>query len=98
MVPGMSQLTLTLSGETTTIPMTHGESVLDAALRAGLDAPYSCMEGVCTACMAQIKDGEVDFPDDTILDDRDKAEGKTLTCQAKLKHGCEKLVIDYDAV
>lgn len=94
----MSQLTVTLSGETHHLPLNHGESVLDAALRAGLDAPYSCMEGVCTACMAQIKEGDVDFPDDTILDDRDRAEGKTLTCQAKLKPGCAKLVIDYDAV
>lgn len=94
----MSQLTVTLSGVTTTVPMNHGESVLDAALRAGLDAPYSCMEGVCTACMAQIKEGEVEFPDDTILDDRDRAEGKTLSCQAKLKADCAKLVIDYDAV
>lgn len=94
----MSQLTITLCGETKTIPISDGESLLDAALRAGLDAPYSCMEGVCTACVAQIKEGEVDFPDDTILDDRDRAEGKTLTCQAKVKAGSEKVIIDYDSI
>lgn len=94
----MAQLIVTLSRETTTIDIKAGESVLDACIRQNLDAPYSCMEGVCTACVAQIVEGEIDFPDDTILDDRDRAEGKTLTCQARLKAGCEKVVIDYDAI
>lgn len=94
----MAKLTVTLSRETTTLEIQSGESVLDACIRQNLDAPYSCMEGVCTACMAQLVEGEIDFPDDTILVDRDRAGGMTLTCQARIKAGCEKLVIDYDAI
>lgn len=93
-----AQLKVTLGRRTYEIEIKPTESVLDAALRNNIDAPYSCMEGVCTACMAVIREGEVDFPDDTILGEDERAEGRTLTCQARLKSGCPRLVIDYDAV
>lgn len=35
------------------------ESVLDAALRAGIELPYSCRKGVCGNCAGGIADGEV---------------------------------------
>ncbi len=31
-----------------------GESVLDAALRAGIELPYSCRKGVCGNCRGQV--------------------------------------------
>ncbi|MFI5446939.1 2Fe-2S iron-sulfur cluster-binding protein [Polaromonas sp. UC242_47] len=36
-----------------------GQSLLDAALRAGIDLPYSCRKGVCGSCVGQIAAGEV---------------------------------------
>jgi ferredoxin len=75
-----------------------GESILDCAIRNGLNPPYSCMEGVCTACLALVTEGEVDFPDDTILDSDEVAKGRILTCQAKPRKGCARLKISYDAV
>ncbi len=87
---------VTLNGQTTEIPYEKGDSLLDAALKASLNAPYSCMDGMCTACLAQVQKGEVDFPTDTALDDADFKTGKILTCQARLKDTCLKLKITYD--
>lgn len=36
-----------------------GQSVLDAALHAGIALPYSCRKGVCGTCVGQIALGEV---------------------------------------
>lgn len=36
-----------------------GQSVLDAALRAGIELPYSCRQGVCGNCAGGIADGAV---------------------------------------
>lgn len=35
------------------------ESVLDAALRAGIELPYSCRKGVCGNCAGRVEAGEV---------------------------------------
>ena len=47
-------------GKTQTIQVAESQSILDAALSAGIDLPYSCSAGVCTTCAAQILSGEVD--------------------------------------
>lgn len=75
-----------------------GESLLDCAIRNDLNPPYSCMEGVCLACQAQVLEGAVEHPEDTILDENDISSGRILTCQAKPKSGCARLKISYDAV
>ncbi len=36
-----------------------GQSLLDAALRAGIDLPYSCRKGICGSCVGRIAVGEV---------------------------------------
>jgi CDP-4-dehydro-6-deoxyglucose reductase/terephthalate 1,2-dioxygenase reductase component len=38
---------------------TPGQSLLDAALHAGIDLPYSCRKGVCGSCAGSIAAGEV---------------------------------------
>jgi len=51
----MATVTTTIDGEETTFQLEqHGSSVLDAAIAAGVDAPYSCKGGVCTTCMAKV--------------------------------------------
>jgi CDP-4-dehydro-6-deoxyglucose reductase/3-phenylpropionate/trans-cinnamate dioxygenase ferredoxin reductase subunit len=39
-----------------------GETVLDAAERAGYALPYSCRKGVCTSCAAALTDGSAQVP------------------------------------
>ena len=36
-----------------------GQSLLDAALHAGIDLPHSCRKGVCGSCVGSIASGEV---------------------------------------
>jgi CDP-4-dehydro-6-deoxyglucose reductase/terephthalate 1,2-dioxygenase reductase component len=37
----------------------EGQSLLDAALRAGIELPYSCRKGVCGNCAGEVLQGEV---------------------------------------
>lgn len=37
------------------------ERILDAALRQGIDLPFSCQAGVCGACRGQVSAGEIDY-------------------------------------
>jgi ferredoxin-NADP reductase/DMSO/TMAO reductase YedYZ heme-binding membrane subunit len=75
------------------ISLDVNESVLDAALRAGLDLPYSCRDGVCGTCRAKLRSGHVDQP----MADLTPAEvqaGYVLTCQARPR--TEDVVISLD--
>lgn len=42
-----------------TFASTPGQSLLDAALHAGIDLPYSCRKGVCGSCVGSLASGEV---------------------------------------
>jgi len=49
---------------------------------AGLDAPYSCRQGICGACACQLTAGKVDMAHNEVLEDADIADGYILACQA----------------
>ena len=46
---------LTLDSEKHSVPIAAGETLLQAALVAGIDAPHSCTEGRCGTCMAWLR-------------------------------------------
>jgi ferredoxin-NADP reductase/DMSO/TMAO reductase YedYZ heme-binding membrane subunit len=69
-------------GARTEVSVSPGESVLDAALRSGLDLPYSCRDGVCGTCRAKLACGQVN-QDNADLSPAELAAGYVLTCQAK---------------
>ena len=54
-----------------------GETILDAVLAAGIDAPYSCMEGVCGSCETTVIDGLPDHRD-LVLSDAEKASNRSM--------------------
>ncbi len=56
--------------------------LLDFLLAKGLDAPYSCREGNCSACACRILEGDVEMAHNEVLDDEDLAEGLRLACQS----------------
>ncbi|WP_368647237.1 CDP-6-deoxy-delta-3,4-glucoseen reductase [Castellaniella ginsengisoli] len=62
-----------------------GQTVLDAALAAGIVLPYSCRNGTCSTCAGQVLSGEYDAgpAPARILDAADLARGHTLLCQAR---------------
>jgi len=69
------------------------ETVLDAALRAGLDMPHRCMGGNCGACRARLLEGEVTYPNGRPLglSDAETADGLVLLCQM---HARSDLVLE----
>ena len=91
--PG-SELEVVLDGETTALRWPQGRKLLDVLLDAGLDAPYSCREGACSACACYVLEGEVDLERNEILDPSDLAEGIVLACQALSR--TEKVRVSYD--
>ena len=60
----------------------------------GLDAPFSCRQGQCSACACLVLEGEVTLRHNEVLDDEDLAEGIRLACQSL--PASEKLRITYN--
>ncbi|MFI9384985.1 2Fe-2S iron-sulfur cluster-binding protein [Kutzneria sp. NPDC052558] len=56
--------------------------LLDVLLDNGLDAPYSCRQGQCSACACRVARGEVRLLHNEVLDATDLADGYALACQA----------------
>ena len=79
----MAKLTIELYGEKHQIETEGNETVLDAALRSNLDAPYACMSGTCNSCQAKVTEGKVEMEDADALTDDEIASGEVLTCCAK---------------
>ncbi|WP_455354324.1 2Fe-2S iron-sulfur cluster-binding protein [Streptomyces sp. SYSU K217416] len=71
-----------LDGETHQVSWGADTPLLDAMLAAGLDAPYSCREGACSACCCRVVSGEVKMVRNEVLDQEDLDDGYVLACQA----------------
>lgn len=88
------RLEVVLDGKTHQLAMAPGERVLDAALDAGLDLPYSCKGGVCCTCRARVLEGRVEMEKNFTLEPWETAQGFVLTCQARPL--TRRLVVSYD--
>ncbi|MBI5781705.1 MAG: 2Fe-2S iron-sulfur cluster binding domain-containing protein [Rhodocyclales bacterium] len=79
------QLTIEPLGQT--IEVEEGQTILDAALRAGIWLPHACCHGLCATCKVQVLEGEVDHGEASnfALMDFEREEGKTLACCARLE-------------
>jgi len=91
----MTKIHITLDGSTHEIAMKEqNATILEEALDAGLDAPYSCQGGVCTTCKCKITEGNVSMDTNFALTDTEVAQGYILACQARPT--TEKIAIDFD--
>ncbi|MCC8975174.1 1,2-phenylacetyl-CoA epoxidase subunit PaaE [Bradyrhizobium brasilense] len=87
---------LIIDGKRREVSVADGESILDAALRAGMDLPFACKGGMCSTCRAKLVEGEAPMDLNYSLEPWELKAGFILTCQAK---PCsEKVVVDYDHV
>jgi len=93
---GNTAVTVILDDETSNFIIPKGKTVLEAVLEQDLDAPYSCQGGICSTCIARIKEGKAEMRKNQILTDGEIAEGLILTCQAVPTSAV--LVVDYDDV
>ena len=89
------EATITLDGATRSFTMPRtGEAILDAALAANIDAPYSCKAGVCSTCRCKVLEGEVEMAVNHALEDYEVRAGYALSCQAYPLS--DRVVVTYD--
>lgn len=91
---GTSHVTVILDDERVEFDLKSTEVVLDKAIDEGMDVPYSCKGGVCSACKAKIIEGKATMRLNHTLTETEIAEGYIVTCQAE--PASEKLVVTYD--
>jgi len=79
------ELTIEPLGET--IEVEEDQTILDAALRAGIWLPHACCHGLCATCKVQVLDGEIDHGEASsfALMDFERDEMKALACCATLQ-------------
>jgi ring-1,2-phenylacetyl-CoA epoxidase subunit PaaE len=89
-----TDLTVVIEGAQRSFEMSKGQSVLEAALANGQDAPYACKAGVCSTCMCKVLEGEVEMLSNHALEDYEVERGYVLSCQSYPLS--DTLVVDYD--
>ncbi len=93
---GHSKITVMLDDEETSFEMSQKETILDAALKQGLDAPYSCQGGICSSCLCRVTKGSAEMKKNSILTDKEIADGLILSCQAHPTSS--EIHIDFDDI
>ena len=78
------EVTAEYKGKTVSFTYEHGEETLmDAVLQHGLDAPQSCRGGVCGSCRAVVLEGKVSEEHSYALTAVERAQGMVLCCQSR---------------
>jgi phenol hydroxylase P5 protein len=87
--------TLTIEPLGETVEVADGQTILDAALRAGIHLPHACGHGLCGSCKIEVAEGSVDHGPASpfALMDFERESGKTLACTATL---LEDVTIEAD--
>ncbi|TWB85997.1 ferredoxin-NADP reductase [Bradyrhizobium macuxiense] len=69
-----------------------GARLLDALLRAGVDVPFSCVQGFCGSCEVAVLDGKIHHRD-SVLSEAERVRGRSLmTCVSSCDGG--RLILD----
>ncbi|HLP49485.1 MAG TPA: ferredoxin--NADP reductase [Chitinophagales bacterium] len=91
---GKTKVKIIFDGHEREFEVSEKETILEAALDAGYDPPYSCMVAACCTCRAKLLSGKVEMDDRESLTDAEINKGYVLTCQSHPKsHG---IVLNYD--
>jgi 3-ketosteroid 9alpha-monooxygenase subunit B len=84
-----------LDGDAKELAWPQQSKLLDLLLAKGLDAPYSCRQGDCSACACKLVEGEVTMLNNNVLEKEDLDEGWILACQSLPVSDVVK--VSYDA-
>lgn len=95
-ISGHCKTTILVDGDETVFEMSSKQTILEAALKQGLDVPYSCQGGVCSSCLCKITQGTAEMKKNSILSDKEIADGLVLSCQAVPTS--DVLYVDFDDV
>jgi len=92
----MTNYKITLINEennvSSTINCNSETSILNAAEAQGIELPYSCRSGACSACAGKLITGTVNQNDQSFLDDKQISSGFILTCVACPTSNCIFLI------
>lgn len=91
---GDCRVKLIVDGSELQFTMQRDESILDAALRRGIDLRHSCKSGVCATCRAKLIEGQVDMDSNYALEDYEVQRGFILTCQSYPL--TDSVTVDFD--
>ncbi|WP_423140852.1 PDR/VanB family oxidoreductase [Parablastomonas sp. CN1-191] len=58
----------------------HGQSILDALIKADIDIAYSCSEGICGTCECKVLEGVPDHRDSVLTPDEQAANDRIMVC------------------
>lgn len=91
----MSKVTIILDGEEREFDLpSDGLTILDTAVKVGMDVPFACKGAVCCTCKAKIMEGTATMTANYALSEQEVNDGYVLTCQAH--PSSDRLVVSYD--
>lgn len=94
-MPRSAQVTIRLDGVSSTFALAFdGDTILNAAMKLGIDVPYACKGGMCCTCRAKLESGEVDMDLNYALEHDEVEAGFILTCQSHPR--TEHVTVNYD--
>ena len=93
---GHTKVSMMVDGDFAAFEMSQKQTILEAALKNGIDAPYSCQGGICSSCLCRITQGTAEMKKNSILTDSEVASGLVLSCQAVPTSS--EIYVDYDDV
>ena len=89
-----TKATIIIDGDEHPVILEKDETILEAAIRIGLDAPYACQGGSCCTCRALLQEGKVEMAVNYALSASEVKQGFILTCQSRPT--TSSVVVNYD--
>lgn len=74
------EVTIRYDGQEYKVMVEPNRAILETALDQGIDLPYSCQSGLCTACRGKAISGKVKLDEEEGLSQSERDEGYVLTC------------------
>jgi len=84
--------TVELARSGISVEVSEGCSILDALMMCGIDAPYSCCEGLCGTCETRVLEGIPDHRDSLLSDKAKAANQSVIICVSGSRS--KRLVLD----
>ncbi len=91
---GHTMVKLIVDSETFEFEMSQKQTILEAAIKQGIDVPYSCQGGICSSCICKLSEGSATMKKNQILTDSEINDGLVLACQSIPT--TNNLVVDFD--
>jgi ring-1,2-phenylacetyl-CoA epoxidase subunit PaaE len=77
---GAHEVIIRYDGNEYKIRVDAKSTILETALDQGIDLPYSCQSGLCTACRGRAISGKVKLDEEEGLSKTEREQGYVLTC------------------